>query len=200
MPEEMRPEEMRPEEMRPEETGVDMTTADVAGGRPADRHVASGERPPPPRILVVTDGSDDSARAAGVAAELFPDARLEIMTAIPLTRDVYEGTTGFAGPVVDDDELTQLERSRTVAAMGATASTARRLGPRPAHRIERPGEPIEAVRAEVQDSESDVVVVASTGRGAPDTITPVVGDLVGDLVDRLDVPVLVVPAPEGRNV
>lgn len=191
-----------PEEMRPEEMGADTTAADVAGGGPADRPVGTSERPStalsriPPGILVVTDGSDDSARAAGVAAELFPDARIEIMTAIPLTRDVYEGTTGFAGPVVDDDELTELERSRTVDAMGATASTARRLGSRPAHRIEQPGEPVEAVLDVVHESAPDVVVVASTGRGAPDSITSVVGDL----VDRLDVPVLVVPPPEVRNV
>lgn len=154
-----------------------------------------GSRQGPRRILIVTDGSQDSAHATGVAARLFPHADIEIMTAVPLTRDVYEGTTGFAGPVVDDDELTDIARSRTVAAMGATASTARALGSRPAHRIEQPGEPVDAILDVVNRTHPDAVVIASTGRGAPDTLD----EVAGEVVDRVRLPVLVVPPGEGSG-
>lgn len=146
-------------------------------------------RPRPIRLLIVTDGSDDSSHAASVAGELFPGAEIEIMTAVPLDRSLYTGTTGFAGPVISEDELGEMERSRTVDAMGATASTARALGPRPARLTTERGEPIDAVVDVVHRSEPDVVVIASTGRGS----TAATGAVVSDLVSTVRRPVVVVP-------
>lgn len=143
----------------------------------------SPEHTDPVRVLIVTDGSGASADAAATAAELFPDAELSVMTTVAVTRDVYEGTTGFAGPVLSDDELTEIERSRRVDAMGRTAATARALGGRPARLLEQEGEPDVAVERVLRRSEPDVVVVAAECRSPSG----------GDLLDRLDRPIVIVP-------
>lgn len=161
------------------------------GVRPTDGVVPEpGGRAAMVDVMIVGDGTTESAYAATVARRLVPRGDFEIVATVAPTANVYDDATGFAGPIMTEAELSEIARERRVDAMGATAATARGLGSTPATYTTVEGEPIEAITAAVAASHPDIVVVAASSGGTVGADRPIAAEL----VERLSCPVIVVPS------
>lgn len=145
-------------------------------------------RPAPSRILLASDGSAQSAKAASVlAAIISPGAVVRLITVASLG---FSSSEGQWGPLSDEPERTaRLHRAVEQAFREPLMS----LG-RTDCKIEqssRLGNPPEEIMNEINDWKPDLVVVGRTGLGGLAGF--VLGSVSEYLVKHAHVPVLVVP-------
>lgn len=126
------------------------------------------------KALIATDGTDDAIRGAKRALPLLqPDIDVVVAVVVPEREDPLMTASGFAGPLVTEDEATAEHTAlvalgedaleRTVAAIEQLHVTApddleTRL-------ITSMAGAAEAIVAEADRSGADVIVIGSTGKG-----------------------------------
>ena len=153
------------------------------------------------RLLIAFDGSAAAEAAVRAAATLFPGARAAVLTihepaigAVP----AFRAGGGLMSPELVEHNVAELERelvaeaqataaegAKLMVAMGLTAESA------VARSARQPWEPILAAAAE---SEADVVVCGSRGRGA--VARSVLGSTSSSLLHHAQRSVLIVPEAE----
>ncbi|MEQ8842352.1 MAG: universal stress protein [Acidimicrobiales bacterium] len=148
-------------------------------------------------VMVATDGSDVSLAAIREAQRVLPLAtHWELVSVIPNRIDPLEVVTGFAGPVIDEDEAREIDTENLVEADALVARTARALGSVPveAHVLRGDPGPVLCDHAALVDA--DILVVGAHDRGL---ISRVLQQSVTDHVVRhAPCPVLVIPELAGR--
>lgn len=118
------------------------------------------------RVLIATDGSDFSLVAARRAQMLLdPEAHLTLVTAVHRRTDPNEDATGFAAPILTEDEAEELHAEEVVEGHGALAVTARALGPDPIEQVVVEGDPGPALCDLAEEVGAALIVVGSHGKG-----------------------------------
>lgn len=118
------------------------------------------------RALIATDGSDFSLAAARRAQRLLDDdVTLVLVAVVPEAGDPNDDATGFAAPILDDDEVEQLHQAGVVGGHGALAATARALGPEPYEQHVVEGTPGPEICRLAEEIGASVIVVGSHNKG-----------------------------------
>lgn len=153
-------------------------------------HDGDGERQL--TVLMATDGSDASLDAIQAARRVLPDAsRWRLVTVIPHRIDPNEDATGFAAPILDDDDVREIDTENLVEADAVVARTARALGSVPVDAQVLRGDPGPTLCAHARLVDADVIVVGAHDRGL---LSRALQRSVADhVVHRAPCPVLVIP-------
>lgn len=118
------------------------------------------------KVLVATDGSEFSLIAARKAQMLLdPEVQLVLVTAVHRRTDPNEDATGFAAPILTEEEAEELHTAEVVEGHGALAVTARALGPDPFEQVVIEGDPGPAICELADEMGAALIVVGSHGRG-----------------------------------
>lgn len=141
---------------------------------------------------MATDGSDVSLAAIRSAQTLLPThTHWELVSVIPERLEPTAAVSGFAGPVIDPEEVDQIESDNIVEADGSMARTARELGPIPVTYTVLTGDPGAALCAHAEEVRADLLVVGTQHSGA--VSRAVFGSVAGYVIDHAPCPVLVIP-------
>jgi nucleotide-binding universal stress UspA family protein len=146
------------------------------------------------RVLLATDGSEASIAAARVAATMFPDGEIVLVTVIDELQDPMADAGGFEGPAMNEKDAAEEYREENVDAQGALAATAHVFGARavPQRVIEHRGEGRGArLCAYAADEGAELLVLGSHGHGVLADV--LLGSISNHVVHHSTVPVLVVP-------
>jgi universal stress protein A len=143
------------------------------------------------RILVPTDGSELSLRAAEMAAELARGvgARITLLTAV----EPPEATRAY----ISADALAAVEkglRGAAEAMLENAATRVRRVHPEVDLRVAW-NAPVNAITAEARQG-YDLIVMGSRGLGMEPSDRHLLGSVAERVIRRADCPVLIVPAAE----
>jgi nucleotide-binding universal stress UspA family protein len=148
----------------------------------------------PLRVVVGTDGSPPSLLSARTSASLFgDDAHYEVVHVAPPRPDPNADATGFAGPLLTEEEADELERESLVKGSAAVADTARSIGRIAVTETVLVGDPVLALCGRASEAGADVLVIGATG--ASRLMHVLLGSVSARVIDHADVPVLVVPHP-----
>lgn len=152
------------------------------------------DAPPHPdglRVLVATDGSEESLEAIRQAKAVLSPAQWELVTVIPDRIDPNADATGFAGPTMDEDEARDLDHERLVDADGIVSRTARALGPVPVTANVLRGDPGPSLCRHAEITNADVLVVGAHDRGL--LSRALLGSVTDHVTRNAPCPVLVIP-------
>ena len=143
-------------------------------------------------VLMATDGSDASLDAIRVARRVLPTAsHWELVTVIPHRMDPLEDVTGFAGPILDEDDAREIDTENLVEADAVVARTARALGTVPVEAQVLRGDPGPVLCDHAGLVGADIIVVGAHDRGF---LSRAMQRSVTDhLVRHAPCPVLVIP-------
>lgn len=143
-------------------------------------------------VLMATDGSDASLDAIRAARRILPTAsHWELVTVIPYRMDPLEDVTGFAGPILDEDDAREIDTENLVQADAVVARTARALGSVPVEAQVLRGDPGPVLCDHAALVGADIVVVGAHDRGF---LSRALQRSVTDhLVRHAPCPVLVIP-------
>jgi len=148
-------------------------------------------------VMVATDGSAASLDAARTAWRIFgPQARYEVVHVAPERPDPNADATGFAGPLIDDEEADEIERETLVNADAVVAETAQAIGPVPITETVVTGDPVRRLCDRAEEAQADVLVIGSSGLSG--VLHVLLGSISEHVLARCEVPVLVVPADSRR--
>lgn len=143
-------------------------------------------------ILMATDGSDASLDATEAARRVLPAAsHWELVTVIPHRINPFDDATGFAGPVLDEDDAREIDTENLVEADAVVARTARSLGPVPVEAQVLRGDPGPVLRDHARLVGADVIVVGAHDRSLFSRAMQ--RSVTDHLVRHAPCPVLVVP-------
>lgn len=148
-------------------------------------------------VLMATDGSDASLEAIRAARRVLPTpAHWELVTVIPDRIDPLDDATGFAGPVIDDDDARDMDHDNLAEGDAVVARTARALGPVPVEANVLRGDPGPTLCRHAELVGADIIVVGAHDRGF---LSRALQESVTDhLVRHAPCPVLVIPeGPDG---
>jgi nucleotide-binding universal stress UspA family protein len=110
--------------------------------------------------MIATDGSDGAIAAARRAlALLHPDARVELVTIVAAKPDPEEDATGFAGPLLTEDEAEHEWHEATEAGRAALRRT-----------IESLGGAVDEAKVVPSDASVDAALVALVREERPDLL------------------------------
>lgn len=143
-------------------------------------------------VMMATDGSDASLEAIRAARVVLPTAtHWELVTVIPERIDPADDATGFAGPILDDDDAREIDHDNLAEADAVVARTARALGPVPVEANVLRGDPGPVLCRHAELVGADVIVVGAHDRGF---LSRALQESVTDhLVRHGPCPVLVIP-------
>ena len=143
-------------------------------------------------VLMATDGSDASLGAIRAARQVLPDAsHWRLVTVIPHRIDPNDEATGFAAPVLDDDDIREIDTENLVEADAVVARTARALGSVPVDAQVLRGDPGATLCDHAGLIGADVIVVGAHDRGF---LSRALQRSVADhVVHHAPCPVLVIP-------
>jgi nucleotide-binding universal stress UspA family protein len=117
-------------------------------------------------VLMATDGSDASLVAIRAARRVLPAAsRWELVTVIPHRANPADDATGFAAPVLDEDDVREIDHENLVEADAVVARTARALGPVPVDAQVLRGDPGRVLCDHAGLIGADIMVVGAHDRG-----------------------------------
>lgn len=143
------------------------------------------------RVIIATDGSDNSLEAARRALASFPGAEFEVVTVVDAPVDPEADAGGFEGPLIRPDEADEMNRERLAAGDEALAATVSELGDATVTTHLLQGDAGEGIVELARVREADVVVVGSRGHGRLKRL--VLGSVSGHVTHHAPCPVLVVP-------
>ncbi len=143
------------------------------------------------RVLVALDGTDDSVRAATIAAGLFGVEAEYLVVNVARTALEFPETTTFGGVIpLNPDSWTALADTIDTAASHAAEVGAEAAGLESAEVVVEHGDPVQAICAAAAEHAVDVIVVGSHDKGRlARLVSPSVAD---GVVHHTAVPVLVV--------
>lgn len=143
-------------------------------------------------VMVATDGSDASLRAIRTARRALPStAHWKLVTVIPDRIDPNDDATGFAGPIVDEDEARQIDRDHLVEADSIVARTALALGPVPVDADVLRGDPGPTLCHHAELIGADILVVGAHDRSL--LSRALLQSVTDHVVRHAPCPVLVIP-------
>lgn len=117
-------------------------------------------------VLMATDGSDASLDAIQAARRVLPaGSRWRLVTVIPHRIDPNADATGFAAPVLDDDDVREIDHENLVEADAIVARTARSLGSVPVDAQVLRGDPGPTLCEHAGLVDADLIVVGAHDRG-----------------------------------
>jgi len=145
--------------------------------------------------LIATDGTEASLAAARLAPTLLPDdTKYVVASIVPLPEEAGSDAGGMEGPLLDPATADEQDREIIEHARDSVSLTAQALAPHPVDERVVRGEAGSSVVELADELSVDLIVVASTGRGA--ISRALLGSVSDHVVHHASCPVLVVPFAE----